>query len=375
MSKRMFGIDFGTSMFKIYKKGTGIVLDEKNVIALSKTIPAPGQVIKDGMKKKTIAGGNAAFEMFEKAPANIKVTYPVKSGVIAEIENMQVLFNYFLQHLAAFNPKKKVLNEEGQPKEETDAGYTGKISGAEYLVAIPTDITEVEKRAFHDLIRNSVGRPKKIYTVEKPIATAIGIGLNISNARGVMTIDIGADTTELSIMSLGGIVLSKLIPIGGSRLDESIKLFVKKQYNLIIGDKTAEMIKKELASAYDQDQRTMKVYGRNIVTGLPTEMEISSAMIFDSIKEHLRVIVDSIKVILERTPPEISADIISSGIYVTGGSAKIRDIDKLISNETELKVNISGDCENSVINGLGIIMDKNMTELMKQPDYALKRQY
>lgn len=343
MAKKVFGIDFGTRVLKIYKKDEGIVVDEKNVIAIAN-------------KKQIIAGGDEAFDMFEKAPMNIKVSYPIRNGVIGNFANMQALFNYFI---------KRLMKEKG------------KWSNADFLIAVPTDITEVEKRAFFDLVNASVGKPKKIGMVEKPIAAALGIGLDITNARGVMTVDMGADTTEISIMSLGGIVLSKLIPVGGSRLDESIKLFVKKKYNLLIGDKTAEVIKKELACAYDTEEHSVQVYGRNVVTGLPSQMEISSSMVYSAIREHIYAIIDAIRIILERTPPEISSDIIDSGIYLTGGSSKIKNIDKLISEETELQVNICEDPENSVANGLGsIISDPHYVSLaaaLKQPVYTMNK--
>lgn len=186
---------------------------------------------------------------------------------------------------------------------------------------------------------------------------ALGIGLDVVSPSGIMIVDIGADTTEIGIISLGGIVLSKLIPVGGNRIDESIQLLVKKKYNLYIGSKTAEAVKKELGSAIDEDDATMNVFGRDVVTGLPKQMEISQGLVCDAIKEHLYTIVDAIKMILEHTPPEISSDIIDSGIYLTGGSAKIKDLDKLISVETDLIVNVGDDCENSVAKGLGVVME------------------
>lgn len=324
MAKKILGIDLGTSTIKIYKKGEGIILDERNIIAIAN-------------KKDVIAVGNEAFEMFEKAPANINVSYPVSYGVIADIANMQSLLNHLL-------------------RQKQEAG--SRFQNTSVIIAIPTDITEVEKRAFYDLIANSAAKANTIYMVEKPIADALGAGLDITNARGVMTVDIGADTTEISIMSLGGIVLSKLIPVGGNKLDESIKLYVKKKYNLIIGDKTAEIIKKQLATATGDEELTMKVYGRDVVKGLPSEMEISSRMVYESIKEYLYAIIDSIKIILERTPPEISSDIIDSGIYVMGGSANIRNLDRLIQQETDLDVNICKDASNAVALGLGRIMEE-----------------
>lgn len=177
-------------------------------------------------------------------------------------------------------------------------------------------------------------------------------------------------------MSLGGIVLSRLVPIGGNKLDESIKIYVRKKYNLIIGNKTAEAIKKQLASACKVEEKVMQVYGRNVVTGLPTQMDISSTMVYESIREYLNTIVDSIRIILERTPPEISSDIIEAGIYVTGGSANIRNLDKLISSQTDLKVNICKNSSSTVIDGLGRIIEEadfhSLATSVKQQSYNTK---
>lgn len=339
MAGKIYGIDFGTSTIKIYHKNEGIILDEKNVIAIAN-------------RKKVIAAGDEAYEMYGKAPANIEVTYPVRNGVIADLANMLELLNYLLKKINVKN---------------------NRFSSAEFIVATPSDITEVEKRAFFDLVASSYAKPKNIRMVEKPIADAIGAGLDVTNARGVMVVDIGADTTEISIMSLGGIVISKLVTVGGNRFDESIKSFVKKNYNLVIGDKTAEYIKIQLASALPRDEKSIKVYGRNLVTGLPTEVDVSSTMVYDSIMEYFYTIVDSIKIILERTPPEISSDIIDSGIYVTGGSATILGLEELIAKETDLKINICENASNTVVNGLGrIIEDHNLSSLaltLKQANF------
>lgn len=322
MASKAFGIDFGTSTIKIYKKGQGIVLDERNIIAISN-------------RKNVIASGNDAFEMYEKAPANIEVSYPVRNGVIADVANMLALLTHFMHRI----------------------GGSKRLSAADYIVATPTDITEVERRSFYDLIASSSLKVGKIKIVEKPIADAVGAGLDIMTARGVMIVDIGADTTEVSILSLGGIVLSKLIPVGGNRLDDAIKNMVKRKYNLYIGDKTAENIKKKLACALTTVEAQVKVYGRDVVTGLPTEMEVSSSDVYDAISEYMFAIIDAIKIILERTPPEISSDIIDSGIYITGGSAKIFALDQLMHKETDLKINICPDSANTVVNGLGRIME------------------
>lgn len=324
MATKTFGIDFGTSTIKVYKKHEGIVLDQRNIIAIAN-------------KKDLFAVGDEAYEMHEKAPVNIKVTYPIRNGVIADFNCMVDLLNEVNKQVGA---------------------KAGKFQATEYIVATPTDITEVERRAFFDLITSSSSKAKKIRIVEKPIADALGVGLDVTSACGVMIVNIGADTTEVSVLALGGIVLSKLMPIGGNKLDESIKTYVKKKYNLIIGDKTAETLKKELASAIPCEESLLSVYGRDVVTGLPLEIQISSSMVYEAISEYLYAIVDAIRIILERTPPEISSDIIDSGIYITGGSANIRNLDQLISKETDLKINIAENAANSVVIGLGKIIDE-----------------
>lgn len=324
MALKTYGIDFGTSTIKISRKGQGIVLDESNIIAIAD-------------RKNIIATGDEAYDMYEKAPSNIVVTHPVRNGVIADVANMTALLVYLIKKLSG----------------------TKKPGSADYIVAIPTDITEVERRSFYELIANSGLKVGRIKIVEKPIADAVGADLEIMTARGVMIVDIGADTTEVSILSLGGIVLSKLIPIGGNKLDEAIKNIVKKKHNLYIGNKTSENIKKKLASAIPGVDASIKVYGRDVVTGLPIEMEIDSKTVYLAISEYLYSIIDTIRVILERTPPEISSDIIDSGLYVTGGSANIFGLADLIGQETGLKVNICDVPANTVVKGISRIMDES----------------
>lgn len=321
MSGKSIGIDFGTSSIKMYKSGEGVILNEKSVIAIYK-------------KKHTFAVGNEAYEMYEKAPANISVSYPVKNGVIADIGNMQAMIDYFFNEL---NGKKR-------------------LKGAEYYIAVPTDITEVEKRAYFDLIANTSLKPKKIHIVEKPIADAVGMNLDITNATGTLILDIGANTTEISVLSLGGIVLSKLIDVGGNKFDDAIIQKIKKDNKFVIGEKSAEFIKKNIASAYVTDE-TINVCGRNLVTGLPSEITISCEEVHAALEEHFQAIVDSVKVILERTPPEISSDIYKSGLYLTGGSSRIKDIGNFIFDELGLRVNVCEEPENSVIAGLGAIIE------------------
>jgi len=341
MSTRLYGVDFGTSTMKIYKKNHGVIFDAKNIIAVA-----------DG--DRVIAIGDEAFEMLGKTPSNIQVTFPVKNGVIADIANMLAFFNYVLNDLSKTH---------------------GKIAGSEFIVAAPTDITEVEKRAFFDLVASSDAKTKKIRIVEKPIANALGAGLDVTTANGVMIVDIGADTTEVSVLSLGGIVLSKMIPVGGNKFDEVIINNVRKKYNLIIGNKTAETIKKELACAVmPKDGKTISVYGRDVVSGLPIEKEISAEFIYETLSELMYMIVDAVRIVLEKTPPEISSDIIDSGIFITGGSAKIKGLDTLLSEETDLTINICKEPGNTVALGLGrIIEDSKLNTLamtLKQTYYG-----
>ncbi len=323
MASKVFGIDFGTSTIKIYKKNEGVIFDEKNLIAICN-----GQAV---------AIGNEAFEMFGKAPDNYNITYPVKNGVIADIKNMLLLLNE-----AFYKIEKKY----------------GKVSGAEIIVATPTDITEVEQRAYFDLATNCIAKPKKVRIVQKPVACAIGSGLEVMDASGVMVVDMGANTTEISIMSIGGIVSSRLIPIGGNTLDEAITNNVRKKYNLIIGHATAENLKKQLAFACNPEHLTATACGKDVLSGLPIVVEIDSEFITETIKDALNQILDSVRAILENAPPEISADIIDTGIFLAGGSAYIRNLDKFFSQDTELTTHVCVDPANTVVKGLGIILEE-----------------
>ena len=298
MLGKAIGIDFGTSSIKFYKNGEGIILHEKSVIAIYN-------------KSHTFAVGNEAYEMYEKAPANIQVSYPVKNGVIADIGNMQSMIDYFFHEL---DGKKK-------------------LKGAEYYIAVPTDITEVEKRAYFDLITNTNLKPKKIHVVEKPVADALGMNLDITKSTGTLVVDIGANTTEISVMSLGGIVLSRLIPIGGNRFDEAIINKIKKDKSFVIGEKTAEEIKMTIGSAYVTDE-SIDVCGRNLVTGLPKTVTVSSEETEEALREPTLQIVEAVHSVLEKTPPELAADVADRGIVLTGGGSLLRGLEELIEDKT-----------------------------------------
>lgn len=334
----IYGVDIGTNNIKLYSKEKDVIINEKNIIA-----------VQD--KSDVIAFGDEAFLMHEKAPDNIVVSFPVKFGVIADIENMETLFENFFHKING-----------------------GKISGtSDFYIAVPTDITEVEKRAFYDLVTSAKVKAKNVFVVDKPVADAIGAGIDVTQARGIMVVNIGADTTEISVLSLGGIVLSKAIKIGGNKLDDSIISNVRKNYNLVIGNKTAESIKIKIGSAVKQEETFAKAFGRNIVSGLPVAIDVSSDVIYESIIELLHQILDSMKMILERTPPELAADIIDMGIYVTGGTSSIRNLKEFIETETNIKVNIVESASESVVRGIKDIIEtpayKKLAYLPKEKNY------
>ena len=316
MTNNVYGIDLGTCNMKIYCKASNKIMNEKNTIALVN-------------KNEMYAYGDDAYAMYEKAPETIQVTFPVVGGVIADFNNLQVMLQTYL---------------------ETHA--KGKLRGAEFIVAVPTDITDVEKRAFFDMFYKSKLKPKSVLLCEKPIADAVGLGLNVNEPTGIMVVDIGADTTEISVISLGGLVLSDLLHSGGNKIDESIITYVKRKYNLVIGQKTAQSMKETLGSGIPGNTQTMVVVGRDVVSGLPIEMEMSGAVVYEAIKDNLNTICNSIKMILEKTPPELARDIIHSGIYITGGSSQIHDLDQLFRDITGIENNTCEEPEECVVRGL-----------------------
>lgn len=322
MGNNSFGIDLGTSNIKIYNRNDDSVMIEKNMIAIEN-------------KNTLFAYGNSAFEMYEKAPGNIHITYPLNSGVIADIKNMETLIKYFISDLMKQN-----------------------IKPSNYLIAVPTDVTEVEKRAFYDLIKESGVKAKKIMVVEKAVADGLGLDIDVKNSQGVLVVNVGYETTEVSILSLGGIVLSKLIKTGGLKFDDAIRNVIRKEYSLIIGGKTAENVKIALHDL-EKEGKAAIVYGRDIVTGLPVEREIPTSLVDECLKEHFNNIIDNVKVILERTPPELAADIYRHGVYLTGGASQVNHLAELMSNGTGLKVHVSENPLSSVALGLAKIIKED----------------
>ena len=328
MKGTILGIDLGTTNVKICAAPNKQIYCEKNVIALENEV-------------KLYSFGDDAYDMYEKVPDNITVTFPIKDGVIADYKNMrEIMVNLLTKY------------------------FSNKLKGANILIAVPTDITEVEKRAYFDLVSSSKIKFGSIMVCEKPIAAAIGLDLPINTATGMFVVDLGADTTEVSVLSLGGIVLSQLIKVGGNKMCENIIAAVKKEHSLLIGVKTAGKLLSEIGYATDIEEASMKVVGRNMITGFPTTIEISSELVYDAIKDNLVSICESLKFILERTPPELTSDIIENGIYLTGGVSQIKNIDVLFSRETELEVKLSNTPIENVAIGLEkIASDRELNSL------------
>ena len=328
MNNNVYGIDLGTCNMKIYSKATNKILNEKNTIALVN-------------KNQIYAYGDAAYAMYEKAPEFINVIFPVNTGVIADFDILQNMLQLFFEK-----------------------NVKGKLHGAEFVVAVPTDITDVEKRAFFEMFYKSKLKPKSVLLCEKPIADAVGLGLDVNEPTGIMVVDIGADTTEISVISLGGLVLSDLLHFGGNRIDESIITYVKRNFNLVIGQKTAQAMKETLGSGIPGNKDTMTVVGRDVVSGLPIEMEMNGEVVYEAIKDNLNSICNAIKIILEKTPPELAKDIIHSGIYITGGSSQIHDLKVLFKEITGITINTCEEPEESVVRGLvKIVSDSKFKHL------------
>lgn len=317
-----FGIDMGTGNLKIFDRSKGTVISEKNTIAIVG-------------KNRMYAYGDEAYSMFEKAPETINVSFPIVNGVIADFDNMQTMLLSML-----------------------DEKLSAHIKGSDIVISVPCDITEVEKKAFYDIFAKTKIKAKSILLCEKPLADALGIGLDISKPTGIMTVDMGADTTEISVISLGGIVISNLIPFGGNKLDESIVTYLKRKFNLVIGMKTGKELKENIGSALPERKDEMTVVGRDVVSGLPIEMTIHSDIIYEAIKDDLTSISNSIRLILEKVPPELAKDIVRSGIYLTGGSSSIDRVSEFVRSITNIIVNVAEDGSLTAAKGLGKIVSE-----------------
>lgn len=317
------GIDLGTASTLVYVKGQGIVLCEPSVVAIQKGT------------NNVLAVGEEAKRMLGRTPGSIVAIRPMKDGVIADFEITEAMLRYFI---------KKVHNRRV-------------LVRPRMVIAIPSGITEVEKRAVKDSAERAGAR--EVYLVEEPIAAAIGVGLPIQEPAGNMIIDIGGGTTEMAVVSLSDIVFSKSIRIGGDEMDDAIIQHLKKTYNLMIGERTAEEIKIKIGSAYPlEEELTLEVRGRDLVAGLPKTVTISSEEIREALAEPIAAIVEAVRITLERTPPELSADLIERGLVLAGGGALLRGIDKLLSEQTGLPVHIADDPITAVALGTGKVLSE-----------------
>ena len=316
---RDMGIDLGTANTLVHVKGRGIVLREPSVVAIKSD---SGDVL---------AVGEEAKRMIGRTPGNIIAIRPMKDGVIADFDVTQAMLKYFIRK--AMNSKSFV-----RPR---------------VVVGVPSGVTEVEKRAVIDAAQQAGAR--EAYLIEEPMAAAIGAGLPVEEATGNMVVDIGGGTTEIAVISLGGIVTSRSIRIGGDEMDSSIVAYIKRVYNLMIGERTAEEIKMSIGAAIvsSDNDRPMEVRGRDLVTGLPITITIQAREIREALADPIYKIVEAVKGTLEKTPPELAADVMDHGIMMTGGGALLTNLDKLISNETGMPVLVADDALSCVGEGTG----------------------
>jgi len=329
------GIDLGTATTLVYVKGEGVVLCEPSVVAVERGT------------SHVLAVGEEAKRMLGRTPGNIVAIRPMRDGVITDFEVTEAMLRHFI---------RKVRHRRFQIRPRI-------------VIAIPSGITEVERRAVKESAERAGARD--VFLIEEPIAAAIGVGLPIQEPVGNMIIDIGGGTTEIAVISLSGIVFSKSIRIGGDEMNEAIIEYLRKTYNLMVGERTAEEMKIKIGSAYPLEEETsLEVKGRDLIAGLPKMVTITSEEIRESLQEPLRAILEVAKISLERTPPELAADLIDHGIVIAGGGALLKGLDKLISEETGLPVHIADDPVTAVANGTGKVL--NEIKYLKKVTVAIK---
>ena len=321
ISKDM-GIDLGTANTLIYVKGKGILLREPSVVAINVDT------------KKVLAVGLEAKQMIGRTPGNIVAIRPLKDGVIADFDVTQTMLKKFI--------------EKASPKSA--------FTSPRIVVCFPSGVTEVEKRAIDEATKQAGAR--EVLLMEEPMAAAIGAGLPVNEPIGSMIVDIGGGTTEVAVISLGGVVTSKSLRIAGDELDHSIISYIKKEYNLAIGERTAEAVKMELGSAFpSENEGTMQIKGRDLISGLPKIVDITEGEVREALREPVAAIIEAIKTTLEKTPPELAADIMDKGIMLAGGGALLRGLDKLINHETHMPVHIAESPLDCVALGAGKALD------------------
>ncbi len=317
------GIDLGTANTLVYVKGQGIVLSEPSVVAIQRGSNIP------------LAVGAEAKRMLGRTPGDIIAIRPLKDGVIADFELTNAMLRYFI----------------------TKVHRRRMLVSPRIIVGVPSGITEVEKRAVRDSAEQAGAR--EVYLIEEPMAAAIGAGLPVSEPEGNMIIDIGGGTTEVAVISLGGIVVSRSVRVAGDEMDEAIVQHIKRSYNLMIGERTAEQIKIKIGSAIKiEEESSIQIKGRDLVTGLPKVVEVTAAEIRQALQEPIAVIIDAVKTTLERTPPELAGDLMERGMVMAGGSSLLRGLDQLLAKETGLPVVLAPDPLTAVAMGTGKVLDE-----------------
>ena len=318
-------IDLGTANTLVYVKGKGVLLSEPSVVAVKKDA-------RGG--KKVLAVGAEAKKMLGRTPGNIEAIRPMKDGVIADFEITEAMLRHFIS---------KVHNSR-------------RLVRPRIMICVPTGITQVEKRAVKESAQSAGAR--EVYLIEEPMAAAIGANLPITEPTSNMVVDIGGGTTEIAVISLSGIVYAKSVRIGGDKMDEAIQQYLKRKYNMLIGESTAEEIKIRIGSAYPmENEGEMVVKGRDLVTGIPQNRTISAEEVREAISEQVEGIVQGVRIALEQTPPELAADIVDRGIVLTGGGALLRGLDKLLQHETQLPITVVDDPLTAVVLGSGRALD------------------
>ncbi len=346
MFSRLFGflsadtaIDLGTANTLVYVKGRGVVLDEPSVVAIAD--------IKG--KKHVLAVGEDAKQMLGRTPGNIHAIRPLRDGVIADFEVAEEMIKHFI---------RKVHNRRS-------------FASPQVIVCVPSGSTAVERRAIQESAESAGAR--RVFLIEEPMAAAIGAGLPVTEPTGSMVVDIGGGTTEVAVLSLGGIVYSRSVRVGGDKMDEGIISYIRRNHNLLIGESSAERIKKEIGTARppeDGNGRTMEVKGRDLMNGVPKELVINQRQIAESLAEPVGAIIEAVKVALEHTAPELAADIVDKGIVLTGGGALLGDLDQVLREATGLPVSIADEPLSCVALGTGRALEE-----MKTLKHVLYQQY
>lgn len=315
------GIDLGTATVLVYAKGKGIILKEPSVVAINKN------------NNKVLAVGEEARKMIGRTPGNIIAVRPLRDGVISDYDITERML-------------KEIIRK---------AYGKSKFAAPKVMICVPSQATEVEKRAVIDAARNTGA--KKVHLIEEPLVAAIGAGLDITKPSGSMVVDIGGGTTDIAVISLGGVVVRSSIKVAGDTFDDAIIKYVRNKYKIMIGEKTAEELKINVGSAFNGSKdETATVKGRNLITGLPDEVMISSEEINEALRESVSLIVDNVKLVLEKTPPELAADIIEKGIVMTGGGALLNGLDKLIEHETGVSADVAFNSVEAVAEGTGQVL-------------------